>query len=167
VATATKTREVVEALTLMARAREAKEEKEKAAKRSDVLKLEEAFEPAPKSEPAPKPEPTPKLEPDLKPEPADAVDPLERLFQVTEPKPPVAYTPSLRDEGLMSPAATEAASAAFGKLTQSLAEHGQTLDDLAREMIKPMLKAWLDDNLPSLVERLVKAEIERVSRSGR
>ena len=35
---------------------------------------------------------------------------------------------------------------------------------LVREMLRPMLKVWLDDNLPSLVERLVRAEIERVSR---
>jgi hypothetical protein len=33
-----------------------------------------------------------------------------------------------------------------------------------KEMLRPMLKAWLDDNLPSLVERLVRAEIERVTR---
>jgi cell pole-organizing protein PopZ len=31
-------------------------------------------------------------------------------------------------------------------------------------MLRPMLKVWLDDNLPGLVERLVRAEIERVSR---
>ena len=36
-----------------------------------------------------------------------------------------------------------------------------------KEMLRPMLKAWLDDNLPSLVERLVRAEIERVTRSAR
>jgi cell pole-organizing protein PopZ len=34
-------------------------------------------------------------------------------------------------------------------------------------MLKPMLKTWLEENLPSLVERLVRAEIERVSRGGR
>ena len=35
------------------------------------------------------------------------------------------------------------------------------------EMLRPMLKHWIDDNLPGLVERLVRAEIERVSRGGR
>jgi cell pole-organizing protein PopZ len=40
----------------------------------------------------------------------------------------------------------------------------QTVEDLMKEMLRPMLKAWLDDNLPSLVERLVRAEIERVTR---
>jgi len=41
----------------------------------------------------------------------------------------------------------------------------RTLEDLTREMLLPMLKEWLDDNLPTIVERLVRAEIERVSKS--
>ena len=41
------------------------------------------------------------------------------------------------------------------------------IERLAREAIRPMLKAWLDENLPSMVERLVRAEIERVARGGR
>ncbi len=41
------------------------------------------------------------------------------------------------------------------------------LHEYAREMLRPMLRAWLDDNLPTLVERLVRAEIERVARGGR
>jgi uncharacterized protein len=52
-----------------------------------------------------------------------------------------------------------------------LVENGQTLQDLVREMLRPMLKSWLDDNLPTLVERLVLAEIEQMTgskpRSGR
>jgi cell pole-organizing protein PopZ len=35
-----------------------------------------------------------------------------------------------------------------------------------REMLRPMLKNWLDDNLPAIVGRLVRAEIQRVARSG-
>jgi cell pole-organizing protein PopZ len=34
-------------------------------------------------------------------------------------------------------------------------------------MLKSLLKQWLDDNLPALVERLVREEIERVARRGR
>ena len=45
-----------------------------------------------------------------------------------------------------------------------LVQNAGTLEDLVREMLRPMLKAWLDDNLPGMVERLVRAEIERVSR---
>ena len=36
-----------------------------------------------------------------------------------------------------------------------------------RELLRPLLKTWLDDNLPTMVERLVRAEIERVARGGR
>ena len=45
-----------------------------------------------------------------------------------------------------------------------LSQNARTLDDIVREMLRPMLKTWLDDNLPGMVERIVRAEIERVSR---
>ena len=41
------------------------------------------------------------------------------------------------------------------------------IEEMAREMLRPMLKQWLDDNLPVMVERLVRSEIERVARGGR
>jgi uncharacterized protein len=66
---------------------------------------------------------------------------------------------------LLSSATTAAVDSAFGALANTVPpQHSRTLEDLAREMLRPMLKTWLDDNLPSLVERLVRAEIERVSR---
>ena len=66
---------------------------------------------------------------------------------------------------LISPATSAAVNSAFNSLAQTvLVQNGRTLEDLVREMLRPMLKAWLDDNLPSMVERLVRAEIERVSR---
>lgn len=43
---------------------------------------------------------------------------------------------------------------------------GRTLEDLMVEMLRPMLADWMDNHLPGIVERLVKAEIERVSRGG-
>jgi len=43
----------------------------------------------------------------------------------------------------------------------------QRVEQMTRELLRPMLKAWLDENLPTLVERLVKAEIQRVARGGR
>ena len=46
-----------------------------------------------------------------------------------------------------------------------LVENVRTLQDLVQEMLRPMLKSWLDDNLPTLVERLVRAEIERLGGS--
>lgn len=69
------------------------------------------------------------------------------------------------DEPLLSRQATAAVDSAFTTLAHTvLSQNARTLDDLVKEMLRPMLKAWLDDNLPSLVERLVRAEIERVSR---
>jgi hypothetical protein len=45
-----------------------------------------------------------------------------------------------------------------------LGNGAMTLEQLVREELRPLLKAWLDANLPPLVERLVKAELERVAR---
>ena len=61
---------------------------------------------------------------------------------------------------LVSDAASEAVAAAFARLA-SLPRREQ-LDAIVREELRPMLQAWLDQHLPELVERLVKAEIARV-----
>ena len=69
------------------------------------------------------------------------------------------------EEPLVSPQTGASVNAAFGQLTHTiLSANARTLDDLVKEMLRPMLKAWLDENLPAVVERLVRAEIERVSR---
>jgi cell pole-organizing protein PopZ len=69
------------------------------------------------------------------------------------------------EESLISTATTAAVDSAFNTLAQTvLVQNGRTLEDLVRELLRPMLKTWLDDNLPNLVERLVRAEIERLSR---
>lgn len=66
---------------------------------------------------------------------------------------------------LISASTKSAVDSAFNSLAQTvLVQNARTLEDLVREMLRPMLKGWLDENLPSLVERLVRAEIERVSR---
>jgi cell pole-organizing protein PopZ len=86
------------------------------------------------------------------------------------PAEPVALRPPPRPaaDRLLSPVADSAASSAFAALAHTvLAENSRTLEDLVHEMLRPMLKTWLDDNLPALVERLVRQEIERVSRGGR
>ncbi|HEY7247360.1 MAG TPA: DUF2497 domain-containing protein [Xanthobacteraceae bacterium] len=83
-------------------------------------------------------------------------------------QPPYAqrtYEPQAAEEALISANTTAAVNSAFNTLAQTvLVQNGRTLEDLVREMLRPMLKTWLDDNLPGLVERLVRAEIERVSR---
>jgi cell pole-organizing protein PopZ len=69
------------------------------------------------------------------------------------------------DRNLLSPGTTAAVDSAFNSLAHTvLVQNARTLEDLVKEMLQPLLKSWLDDNLPGLVERLVKAEIERVSR---
>jgi cell pole-organizing protein PopZ len=62
--------------------------------------------------------------------------------------------------------ATEAAvEEAFGRLAATpVPPTIRSLEEAVSEMLRPMLKSWLDDNLPTLVERLVKAEIERLTR---
>ncbi len=85
-----------------------------------------------------------------------------------EVAPPAAMQHEIPAERLLSAQTNAAVSAAFGSLaTTILTENSRTIEDLVREMLRPMLKAWLDDNLPGLVERMVRAEIERVSRGGR
>jgi uncharacterized protein len=69
------------------------------------------------------------------------------------------------DQGLISNTTVSAVDSAFNSLSMTvLGNNARTLEDLVKEMLRPMLKGWLDDNLPGLVERIVRAEIERVSR---
>jgi cell pole-organizing protein PopZ len=69
---------------------------------------------------------------------------------------------------LLSPRTDAAVQAAFTELTDSLfSDGGRGVDALAEDLLRPMLKSWLDNNLPTLVERPVREEIERVSRGGR
>ena len=86
------------------------------------------------------------------------------------PPPPVeeparrSYSP-VAERALLSSTATAAVNSAFSTLAHTvLAQNARTLENLVRDMLRPMLKDWLDDNLPGMVERIVRAEIERVSR---
>lgn len=87
-------------------------------------------------------------------------------------------TSPMTEEQLLSQHTSSAVSAAFDTLTNNMFSGGansmfsgpsgsRTIEEVVREMLKPMLKTWLEENLPSVVERLVRAEIERVSRGGR
>jgi hypothetical protein len=87
--------------------------------------------------------------------------------------PPPAYDPppafeaagQPRQAPILSATTLAAVDSAFSSLAHTvLSNNARTLEDLVKEMLRPMLKSWLDDNLPGLVERIVKAEIERVSR---
>jgi uncharacterized protein len=96
-------------------------------------------------------------EPPEPPKPARAFE--ERLRErVVEEVAPLARP-------LMSHSTVAAVDSAFNALAQTvLSNNARTLEDLVKEMLRPLLKAWLDDNLPNLVEKIVRAEIERVSR---
>lgn len=86
--------------------------------------------------------------------PEPAYEAAVQYQPVSEPAPP-----------LMSPATMASVGSAFNSLARTvLTDNARTLEDLVREMLRPMLKGWLDDNLPSMVERIVRSEIERVSR---
>jgi len=68
-------------------------------------------------------------------------------------------------EPLLSPATEEAVASAFDALSANFAaRRAEVADGVIRELLRPMLKAWLDENLPGIVEPLVRAEIKRVAR---
>ena len=78
---------------------------------------------------------------------------------------PRLHFPEHPHQPLMSAATSAAVDSAFNTLAHTvLVQNARTLEDLVKEMLQPLLKTWLDDNLPGMVERLVRAEIERVSR---
>jgi cell pole-organizing protein PopZ len=101
---------------------------------------------------------------------------LDAIGNDDEPAPEPPAAPPLAEpavaavapEALLSSGAGAQVSSAFNMLASTvLSSNARTLEDLVKEMLRPMLKAWLDDNLPPLVEKLVRAEIERVARGIR
>ncbi|MBN8954426.1 MULTISPECIES: DUF2497 domain-containing protein [unclassified Rhizobium] len=104
------------------------------------------------------------------------VAPVEApIFQAPEPpavatemEAAVSQTQAVSVSPLMSEAAGAQVSRSFEELA-AIVDGGprRSLDELAQEMLRPMLQEWLDDNLPTLVERLVREEIERVARGPR
>ncbi|WP_333825413.1 PopZ family protein [Pinisolibacter sp.] len=120
----------------------------------------------------PDPEPTFEMEPEPEPEPVRAPPPRPEPAPVTvrAPAPPPRPEPAFVAEApeaapLISQATEGLVSSAFNDLALTvLNRNARTLEDLVQDMLRPMLKAWLDQNLPPMVERLVKAEIERVTR---
>jgi uncharacterized protein len=87
-----------------------------------------------------------------------------RRSQAVEAEPAAdAVQPST--EPLLSPEANEAVALSFGALSANLEVRSAELaDSMVRDMLRPMVKEWLDDNLPTMVERLVRDEIQRIAR---
>ena len=107
-------------------------------------------------------------------EAAAMADVEEAALAVVQPEAePVRVAPVASENGqdlrmLVSAATVEQVSRSFGELAAVLdGQQRRSLDEMAEEMLRPMLQEWLDDNLPTLVERLVREEIERVARGPR
>ena len=81
------------------------------------------------------------------------------------PEPVAGGVGDVDAERLMSPATDAIVGSAFGRLANAiLSNEARTVEDLIKEMLRPMLREWIDDNLPQVVERLVREEIERAAR---
>jgi cell pole-organizing protein PopZ len=105
-------------------------------------------------------------EPVIAPLPPEPVRPLEAIIgAAARQAEPDRFDERAITEALLSNTAGASVGQAFNMLSHTvLTQNARTLEDLVKDMLKPMLKVWLDDNLPPLVERLVRAEIERVAR---
>jgi len=145
--------------------------------------LEAAPAPEPEPEPAAEPEPVAAAaEPEPEPEPVAEEEALELTDKVEthgdldvvapaaappapqrEPAPMAAPAPV---ESLVSEHAATAAASAFGQLSAAIAmpRSDRTLEDVVRELLRPLLQQWLDDNLPAIVQQSVEAEVARIAR---
>jgi len=142
-----------------------------------------AFEPEPEPEPEPAPEPTFTAEP----EEEEVLELTDRVDQVGDldvyspttapaaaepesaayaPEPAPSYDEPADEDGLLSQTAATAAASAFGQLSAAIGmpHSDRTLEDVVRELLRPLLKQWLDDNLPRIVEASVREEVERLAR---
>lgn len=116
------------------------------------------------------------VEPEPAPQPAD--EPQAEAHSAADEQPvgrapafPAVAAPAVEAAeprpAIISDRAGRQVAAAFGELSEAFAaSRRRSFDDMAQEMLRPMLQEWLDDNLPTLVERLVREEIERVARGG-
>ncbi len=134
----------------------------------DVLELTEDDlvddTPEPEEEPEPEIEFNDIEEPEEEPEPVFESEPeMEEEPVYTEPEPSI---PS----DIMSSGTQAVAMDAISKLANKMpinrprSYDGITLEDIVREMLNPMLREWMDDNLPPMVERIVQKELEKLAR---
>jgi cell pole-organizing protein PopZ len=117
----------------------------------------DVFAPAPKAAYEPEPEPV-KAAPPPPPPP-------EPAYQPTYDPEPLGGSLT-EDEPLLGGGARMEAAGHFGRLSSAMAmpAPGMTLDAVVRELLRPLLKDWLDEHLPSIVEEKVQAEVDRVAR---
>ena len=116
----------------------------------DILELTDVIEDEDVAEPEPEPEPEPESEP----------DPVEDLMVVD-------------DDKLISEEVEEVSAASMSGLTAVLAANAavgdgnQTLEQLVKDVLRPVLKQWLDDNLPEIVDGIVREEVERIAKRAK
>lgn len=129
---------------------------------------------------APAPSPDDDLIAGIEPAPVVIEAPLPKLAPVPQaiekpaeppaPQPPAPapfHAAATLESRILSEQSGQLVGAAFQALSRNVSvPTGRTLEEIVVEIMRPMLKAWLDDNLPNVVERLVRAEIERVARGG-
>ena len=149
----------------------ASEEQEPVASDDDVLELTDTYE-APAAESIGDLDVSPA---EVDPFPVEAVS--ESVF-APEPEHPADTTSLGAPTGydtLVGDSAAASAASAFAGLASSMKKSepveeftpvGPTLDELTRSLLRPMLKAWLDANLPAIVEAQVRKEVERIARSA-
>jgi hypothetical protein len=124
---------------------------------SDVEDDLPSFDPPPLAKVAPAPEPEPEPEPVFAPR---IVPQVAQAAALPDPR----LTSDMADH-LLEPATQAAVRSSITKLNNlGLGNTGATIESLMRDILRPMLKEWLDENLPSVVERMVEKEIARVSR---
>lgn len=122
--------------------------------------------PAPMPEPEPEPEPvafTPAPAPVMRaPQPAPKPEP------VSTPQAAAPAAPRYANEPLTDSQTAESAAGSLGKLISKMdLGSDNTLEGLVRELLKPMVKEWLDANLARIVEEKVEAEVQRIGRMAR
>jgi hypothetical protein len=137
---------------------------------------------APAAVHAPEPEPEPVQFTSVEDDVLELTDRLEEpaatlethgdldVFPAAGPAPPPAPPPEpLHEETLVSQPAAATAASAFGALQRQvlMPADGRSLEDVTRELLRPLLKAWLDEHLPAIVQTAVEAEVERISRQRR
>ncbi len=128
--------------------------------------------PTPTAAPAPMPEPVSEPVPEPTPEPTPAPTPAPAPVPVPEPEEDVLELTDLASPGeiesIVSPPVETKAAESFAHLTHLMVQgYGgaeNTLESLVRAMLKPMLQAWLDENLPGIVQDAVEREVARISR---
>ncbi len=109
----------------------------------------------------------------IEPEPLAAHEPIPEMVFDPIPQPVAAAPAPIRDvAALEDRIVSDNTGSLVSQAFQSLSRHtampavGRSLEDVVVELLRPMLRGWLDDHLPGIVEKLVKAEIERVARGG-